>query len=273
MKRYVDILKKHYEKIILSVVLLGLAASVGYLPIKIANDRAELRELSDKIINRTAKEMAPLDRAALDKALADTKERFEITLQAPPHNTVNPVEWHRERPGGPLIRSSRNPIGASRVEVTKISPLYIIVNWEPSSQESGSNYLVRLEDQTPVRRLNKSDILSPGKKLGPIMLKEARVGANGAPELVCAFNDTGETFTVVHGVPYKKVGAYTAELKYDLENLKWRDQRVGASLRFANSEFTLSSIKAVAPGQYEVVLSAKQTGKKTTLSYNAAPQP
>jgi hypothetical protein len=271
MKRYLDILKKHYEKIILSVVLLGLAGAVGYLPIKIANDRAELRELSEKILNRPVKEMPPLDTTVIDKALAETKERFEVTLSAPPHNTVNPVEWHRERPGAPLQRSSKNPIGASRVEVTKLTPLYITVNWETTG-EGGSNYLVRLEDQTPLRRLNKSDILNPGKKLGPVTLKEARVGANGTPELVFALTDSGETFTVVQGTPYRKIGAYMADLKYDLENLKWRDQRVGATLRFAANEFTISSINAVAPGRCEVVLSAKQTGKKTTLKFNAVPQ-
>lgn len=271
MKRYLDIIKKHYEKIILSVVLLGLAVAVGYLPVKINNDRAELRDLADQIRNRPPKEMAALDTTALDKSLADTKERFEVTLSAPPHNTINPVEWHRERPGAPLQRSSKNPIGASRVEITKITPLYITVSWE-STGEGGSNYLIRLEDQTPLRRLNKSDILNPGRKLGPIVLKESRVGANGVQELVCAFNDSGDTFTVVSGTPYRKIGAYMADLKYDLENLKWRDQREGASIRFANSDFTISSIKAVAAGQYEVVLSAKQTGKKTTLSFNAAPQ-
>jgi len=271
MKRYLDNIKKHYEKIILSVVLLGLACAVGYLPIKIANDRQELRELSEKILNRPVKELPALDTKVLGEALAETKERFEVSLSAPPHNTVNPVDWHLERPGSPLVRSAKNPIGVNRVEVTKITPLHLTLSWE-STSEGGASYRLRLDDQSLLSRRSQSKYLSVGEKLGPVALKEVRAAGDGTPELLVEFTESKETVTLVEGKPFRQVSSHTADLKYDPENQKWRDQRVGAVLRFARQEYTITAINLIAPGQYEVVLSAK-TGKKTTIPFNAVPQP
>jgi hypothetical protein len=276
MKRYLDILKKHYEKFILSIVLLGLAGAVGYLPFKIATDRQELRDQFELIKNRPVKELPPLDTTVLDKALAETKEPFDINLAAPPHNTVNPVEWHRSGPSGPLKRSSEHPIGVSLVEIGKVTPLNIIVTWV-DTREDGTGFTLQLQDQTPVRKINKSGILEVGKKLGPFTLKEARTNASGAQELVCEFTDTQESFTLQSGIPYSKVAGYMIDFKYepkdDPEKVNQRDQRVGASFRFAGGEQTISAINPVAPGQYEVVFSTKSTGQKTKLKYSAVPQP
>jgi hypothetical protein len=274
MKRYLDIIKKHYEKVILSVVLLGLALAAGYLPIRISNDRAELQQQSDEIRNRPAKPLDALDTNLLAKALAETRERFEVSLAAPPHNTVNPVDWHREKPGMPLERSAKRPTGASRVEVTKVTPLYRSLSWV-NTGGGGTNYLLRFEDQSlpPGSRRTQQSYVVVGQKLGPAVLKQARTGAGRAPELVVEFTESKETVTLGTNQPFRQIAGYTADLKYEPENRPWRDQRVGAVLKVANQDYTLSAINLVADGRYEVVLSAKQTGKKTTLPFNAASQP
>lgn len=275
MKRYLEILKQHYEKLILSVVLLGLACAVGYLPVKIANDRQELRDMSDKILNRPVKELPALDSAMMDQALAETKERFEVSLSAPPHNTVNPVDWHRARPGSPLVRSAKNPIGVNRLEVTKVTPLYISLTWE-RTDDAGTSYSVRLDDQTvpPGVRRSQSKYLSVGQKLGSFTLKEVLAASNATPELVFEFTDNKETVKLAQGVAYRQVGGHTVDLKYDPEPpVKWSQQRVGAILKFARQEYTITAINVIAPNRYEVVVSAKQTGKKTTIPFNAVSQP
>src|SRR5258705_304317 len=52
-----DLLKKHYEKILLGVVLLGLAVAVGFLPIKITSEKQKLTDLSNA---RRSPKVAPL---------------------------------------------------------------------------------------------------------------------------------------------------------------------------------------------------------------------
>lgn len=274
MKRYLETIKKHYEKLILSVVLLGLAVAAGYLPVKISNDRAELQQQFEQIRNRPAKPLDPLDTNLLARALAETKEPFEVALAAPPHNTINPVEWHRERPGSPLERSALRPTGASRADVTRVNPLHRSLSWVNTSSD-GTNYLLRYEDQSvpPGTRRTTQSYVVVGQKLGPVTLTEARPNPEEATELVVEFAEGGESVTITTDRPFRQVAGYTADLRYDPENLRWRDQRVGASLRFANQEYTINAINLIAPGQFEVVLSAKQTGKKTTLPFNAATQP
>jgi hypothetical protein len=46
-----DFLKKNYEKILLGVVLLGLAVAVGFLPFKIASEKQKLKDMSDSVLN------------------------------------------------------------------------------------------------------------------------------------------------------------------------------------------------------------------------------
>ena len=273
MKRYLDIVKKHYEKFILGVVLLGLAGAVGYLPFKISQDQAELDQIST-FIAKQVKELPPLETNLLHKALTETRETMDISLTAPPHNTINPVEWRRDRPGGPLFRSTNAASGPTRVEVVKITPLFLTVSWE-SVGGGGSNYLIRIEDQTVSAggRRSQSRYLGVGDKFGPVVAKAVRTNADGVQELVLELAENKESVVLVQGKPFRRVGSHTAELRYDPEKQRWPDARVGTALRLDGEEFALTAINVIAPKQYEIVLSSKQTGKKTTIPFNAPSQP
>jgi len=52
-----DFLKKHFEKIILGVVLLGLAVAVVFIPFKVGSERNQLEEKRKSLI---ARKVAPL---------------------------------------------------------------------------------------------------------------------------------------------------------------------------------------------------------------------
>jgi hypothetical protein len=56
-----DFLKKHYEKILLGVVLLGLVTAAVLLPFMIMSDRENLEVTRMGIINRVPKPLEPLD--------------------------------------------------------------------------------------------------------------------------------------------------------------------------------------------------------------------
>ena len=59
-----DFLKKHYEKILLGVVLLGLVGAMVFLPFMILQDRNQLDETRTEIIIRPVKPLPPLDLTA-----------------------------------------------------------------------------------------------------------------------------------------------------------------------------------------------------------------
>ena len=46
-----DFLKKHYEKVLLGVVLLGLAVAVAFLPFKIASEKQKLEDMRNRLIH------------------------------------------------------------------------------------------------------------------------------------------------------------------------------------------------------------------------------
>jgi hypothetical protein len=46
---------------------------------------------------------------------------------------------------------------------------------------------------------------------------------------------------------------------------------MGATLSFAGDDYTVAAINLIATNQFEVVLSAKSSGKKNTIKYNTAP--
>src|ERR1051326_7321823 len=64
-----DFLKKHYEKLILGVVLLGLAGAVAFLPIEISSERQKLEDLTRTIIKRKIPPLTNLDLTIQENAL------------------------------------------------------------------------------------------------------------------------------------------------------------------------------------------------------------
>ena len=56
-----EFLKKHYEKVLLSVVLVGLAVAAALLPIKVAAVRETLEQATRRYESRTVKPLKPLD--------------------------------------------------------------------------------------------------------------------------------------------------------------------------------------------------------------------
>ena len=64
-----DFLKKHYEKVLLGVVLLGLAVAVAFLPFKIASEKQKLEDMRNQLIHPKVKELTNLNLTLPDTVL------------------------------------------------------------------------------------------------------------------------------------------------------------------------------------------------------------
>ena len=264
-----NFLKKHYEKVLLGAVLLGLVVAVILLPFKVANEEADLESQRQKILARRPEPLPPPNVSRTEETLKRLQDASSLNFTLP-HNLVNPVLWQKP-PVGPWIpvRTGRE-IGPDRVAVTKISPLHLIVTWE-SVGASGSNYLIKIEKETELsntkRKVSGYVALNVKPPRLPLTLREVKGAADKPGELVLELDETGERFRVALDRPYRRVDGYTADLRYEPENRTWRSQREGARLVLAGEEFTLARINLVATNRYEVVLSARLTGKKTTRPF------
>ena len=265
-----EFLKKHYEKIILSVVLLGLGGAVGYLLWKIPSEREALEVKRIGIISKPVKALPELNLATNEAALQEASTPHKFALSAPPHNFCHPVTWIKSPEGRLMKLPTGRELGPERVEIAKVTPLYLSISFD-SVGMSGSNYLFKVENQTDTKK-NHSRLLPGDREDDLFALKEIKGPANKPEGLIIELKDTKERVTVALGKPYRRPESYKVDLKYEPEKLTFRDKRVGATINLGGEDFAIASINLIASNQYEVVLSAKQTGKKYTIKFNAVPQ-
>ncbi len=87
-------LKKHYEKLVLSVVLLVLAVAAGLMPLKVGSENRAMEEKLAQLTKAPAKPLKPADISTNELALARLKTNVDIELNGA-HNLFNPVKWQR----------------------------------------------------------------------------------------------------------------------------------------------------------------------------------
>ena len=262
---------KHYEKVLLGAVLLGLLVAVILLPFKVSGDKQALVEKRDSIIHRKVPPLPDLDLTVAQAAVEQARTPAQLQLSAPPHNVFNPVQWQKT-PNGQWIKMERGFGSPQDVAVTDVSDLFLIISFE-SVGASGSNYLIKVERQTETtsNKARWSRYVELNGKTDLFTLREVRGPMERPIELALELHETGERVTIAPDRPFKRVDGYTASLRYDPGRNTWRNRRVGDTINIAGIEYTIIAINLIATNQYEVVLSAKPSGKKTTLKFNAAP--
>ena len=262
-----NFIKKHYEKLILGLVLFGLAGAVVYMLIEIPQEKSALNEMTAQ---RTALNNAPLqapDTARLEADFSRLEKPTPVIFSGS-HNLFNPVAWQK-KPDGQLAKKGATSEGPSAVVVVKVNPLYTIVSFE-SAGASEDQFLISIEREAALRlsdRRKQSKYISIKSKADFATLREVK-GTPEMRELTLELADTGELVKIAPGQPYKRIDGYSADLRYDPEKRNWPERRVGDRIALAGDEFTVAAINSVGANDYEVVLSARSTGKKTTIRFN-----
>ena len=259
-----DLLKKHYEKILLGGVLLILAVSAGLLPVMISGERDDLRSKAEAIINLPPKALPPLDLSTQEATLHQLEAglRFDLTSS---NKVFNPVLWQK-MPDGRLIKiQTGEEVGPRALVVTKQTPLFFTVTFDSvSTNETGvARYAIGVEREAApevARRKKKQYFVNVGNKNEAFQLREVKSTAEGGAELMLDLTDTGETVSLSKEKPFKREDGYTVDLKYDPENKKWTNQRVGGALNFAGENYII-----VAITKSELVVLAKSNQKKTPV--------
>lgn len=259
-----ELLKKHYEKILLGVVLLGLVFGLVFLPLYVIHDRNVLTEYSTSVISRQPKPLAPLELTAESNVIRRLEQPYRLDFERA-NKLFNPVEWERAA-NGQLIKASQ--LGPDRTIITKITPLYFTMTLKSvETNVTPVRYEVVVERQAARRswqRAPQQKFASAGETNDVFTLRSVQGPPDNPTNLVLQLKGSGETVNVSRTRPYRRVDGYMADLKYPPEGRTWTNQRVGAVLRFAGDVY-----KIVAIGPDEVVLSAQSNEKKTTLQYSS----
>jgi len=267
-----DFLKKHYEKIILGVVLIGLAVAVAVLPFFISSEKGKLADMKSAVLNPKVKPLTNLDLTLPEQTLKRLASPAVIDFGAP-NRVFNPMPWQKAADGHLLLRES---VGPNRIVVTNISPLYLQLALD-SVNVSGAapQYVIGIEKQaapSASQRTKRQSLCSmnPPTKNETFTMLEVKGKPEDPTAIVVQLNDTGEKAVTTKEQPFRRIDGYTADLQYDLEKKSWTRQRVNSQppLRFNGEEYNI-----VAINQNEVVLSAKLNGKKWAIKANPTAAP
>lgn len=261
-----DWLKKHYEKLILGVVLVVAAVAVAAVPILISNTRAQLEEQRNSIIRRPIQPLPPLDLAPMQSVVQRVNTPLNVDFGRP-HNLFNPVQWQRGA-DGTLIKLARGTeVGPEAAVVTAIRPLHLILSFDsvgPVTDGVPTGYLIGIEREaapTPAQRRKRQTFARLNEKREELFtLREVQGPPENPTGLVLEMSDTGERITLSRDQPYRRIEGYLADIRYDPEKRQFPGRRVGDRISLAGEEYNI-----VAITENEVVVSHRLTGKKSTI--------
>jgi len=263
-----DFLKKHYEKVLLGVVLLGLAVAVAFLPFKIASEKQRLEDMRNQLINPSVKPLTNLDLSTPDLVLKRAAAPAVLDLSAP-HRLFNPMPWQKAADGH-LIKADASNIGPNALTITKMVPLYLKLTLDGVTVlDAGARCKIGVENEAALnfRDRRKQKYCKLGDKTETFALRDIKASPPGSTNftVVLELNDTGQRVTVSKDQPFRRIDGHMVDLKYAPENKVWTNRRVDDSLSFNGEDYNI-----VAITENEVVLSAKSNQKKWTIKYSAS---
>jgi hypothetical protein len=263
-----DLLKKHYEKIILGGVLLILAVGAAFLPIKIGSERDELKQKENDIVTLPTKPLEPLNFATQQLAVVQLKAAVGLDLSTT-HKALNPVLWQKGADGRLIKIQTGEETGPKALVVTKQTPLYLNISLDGVNlSEATPRYTINVEREAATdrsKRTKKPYFATLNNKNDAFVLREVK-GAPENPQLVLELADGGDLVTISKDKPFQRIDGYAVDLRYPLETRPpWVGQRVGAALTFGGENYII-----VAITKTEVVVLAKSNQKKTPVP---VPQP
>ena len=262
-----DFIKKHYEKIILGIVLAGLVGALVFMMFYISSDRDEMEKKTTSVINPPSKGLTNLDLTANNATLSRLASPYKLDFETG-NRVFNPVDWGKTSDNS-LIRAAK--VGPQTCVVTNITPLNLIITFDNvTTNELGARYAVGVERQaaaTTVKRKKTQRFVSAGEKPNDVF---SLVEVKGAPEnpdaLVLKLVDSGETITVAKDNPFRRTDAYMADFRYPIENRTFLRRRVGDKVTFGGTDYLISDIS-----QNTVGIVDQSNQRRTELNFNPAP--
>lgn len=252
-----DFLKKHYEKIILSVVLLGLAAVAAMLPMKVNEEKQREEARKSSLINPKVNPYPTIDLSTNVAILEKVKTPIKFDI-AGKHNLFNPVLW-KKRPDGSLIKvQTGNEIGIGAAVITKIEPLHQIVQFDDVSI-SGRDVkyqisVIREGERNP----RAARTLGVGQVSPLLTIREVKGMPESPTEIHVLMPGESQPVAITKEKPFKRIIGYQATMDYPPTGLTNRVVRKGESLPLGDETY---NIVAITPDT--VIFSAKSNQKQT----------
>ncbi|HEY1173411.1 MAG TPA: hypothetical protein VGH19_18725 [Verrucomicrobiae bacterium] len=264
-------LKKHYEKIILCIVLLALAVAAVMLSIKVSNVKRSLVKAGKTIDSYPRVPLKAVDLTAFQNSLAVHTNAPALSMTNR-HLLFNPVRWYKKPDGNIIKVSTGSEIGIGALQASSIRPLKRIVSLESASgtgEKARYNIgIVKQAGATPADRRKITQFASLNEKNKYFMLKEVRgdVPIEATLVLVWLEDETNDELLVSKAMPSEKTTDYVVDMAYPPDNQEFKGKRVNESITIAGENYIIIAIT-----ETQVVMSAERNQKRTIVPLRATP--
>ena len=240
MKKYGEILKQHFEKVVLIAALVGLGVAVFYLYGETQKEKEKISEFFKDVGRRAVKPVPPVDLTNYVAIMNRAQNPPPLDLGLP-HNVLNPVKWKQTFNGDLYKEIKGTESGIDLLEVTRHAPLNFSIHFE---RVAGSGYWINITNEVAAsvgRRLAQFATLN-STNLKVFILREVKGPPEEPTELILELKETGERVSISKDKPFVRAEAYEVDLRYPLENRNFNKLRVGATLRLGSDEYRIVAI-------------------------------
>ena len=256
-------LKKHYEKILLGIVLAGLIGVLVFMLFYIAHDKELMDEAANTLTNPKVNRLPDLDLATNSDAMTRLQSPYLLDFETG-NKVFNPFEWQKTLDGQLVKKASLN---AHVAVVTNITPLYLVLRLDSvMTNELGVRYNISVENQaaaTPSKRTPHHHYVSVGDKPNDTFeLTSVKGNAENPDALNLRLLDTGEIATVKFNQPFRRPDAYIADFRYDPEKKVFHNCRIGSKASFGGVDYMVVEVD-----KNELILEDQSNQKKTSLPF------
>jgi len=275
-----EFLKNHYEKVVLSLVLLLMAGGAVMLVLGAGSVQQELDNFKKVVVETGGQRPDPPNRGEYLAAISNAQPRLIDLTKG--HKVFNPELWYVNTNGDLIIGTN---VGVSKLFVTEIKPLRLKLELVISGNAERPSYLVKMTkefmpkvtDQKPINRsisLNSTNYLDetkPVRKFHHYLVPRAINGPPDNPTVELDYHDPSrdvEKVKLTKAQPFETVVDYGAKLLYSVENIQFppptrKDinfERKDSQLVFAGDTNIIVEITAT-----NVVVKAISNDKPTTI--------
>lgn len=275
-----EFLKNHYEKVVLSLVLLLMAGGAVMLVLGAGSVQQELDNFKKVVVETGGQRPDPSNRGEYLSAISNAQPRLIDLTKG--HKVFNPELWYVNTNGDLIIGTN---VGVSKLFVTEIKPLRLKLELVISGNAERPSYLVKMTkefmpkvtDQKPINRsisLNSTNYLDetkPVRKFNGYLVPRAISGPPDNPTVELDYHDPSrdvEKVKLTKVQPFETVVDYGAKLLYSVENIQFPSparkdinyERKDSQLVFAGDTNIIVEITAT-----NVVVKAISNDKPTTI--------
>lgn len=248
-----EFLKRHYEKIILSLVLAGLAFVAIRLPMAISQAKEELQNPTGP--PSKAKPATPFDITPLESSLKQLTNP-PLAVLSGENNTFNPVIW-KLKPDGQLVRITKE--GPAALTITKIVPLFLTITLD-SVAPGGIGYWITVQ-QLSEKKTKEYAKLNAKPNSGIYTLKAVKGPPDAPTDLQLELSDDHQTVSIASNKPYQRIDGYAADLKYPAAEMMTK-KKAGDVIKLDGEPYKIMEV------QSNSVRIESSAAKQTKIDWN-----